>query len=382
MADLRSKLLDLLAQGAPDPDYTDLLTRPVFLLAPRSHLGKLFTEGVIAQIPNVVAVVDDLSTESTLFGLPRLSVHEFTSRAGQYRNALALDFSVGTFSAALFKRVCLEAGVECRDFVTAHAQFGLPSVFESAREYRANTLARIDDFLALEKRLADQASRDTLYGMLLFRLTYNRENIRDIFFGTADEYFSDSKSGKTFVLGDNEYFCDCGAHQGTIVARFLGANNWKYDGIAAFEPDRKNFKALQKMCLLPLQNLKLVNKALSDRHETLRFVETGTMSSYVSDQGNISVETTRLDDELDRLTFLKMDIEGYEARTLNGAASLITKHRPRMAIASYHYATDMLNIVDTIDKLSPGYTIRLRQHFNFYYDSIIYASPAPGWEPA
>ena len=34
MADLRSKLLDLLAKGAPDPDYSDLLTRPVFLLAP------------------------------------------------------------------------------------------------------------------------------------------------------------------------------------------------------------------------------------------------------------------------------------------------------------------------------------------------------------
>ena len=64
---------------------------------------------MIAKIPNVVAVVDDLSTESTLFGLPRLSVHEFTSRAGHYKNALALDFSVGTFSAALFKRVCLEA---------------------------------------------------------------------------------------------------------------------------------------------------------------------------------------------------------------------------------------------------------------------------------
>ncbi len=62
------------------------------------------------------------------------------------------------------------------------------------------------DFLALEKRLADQASRDTLYGMLLFRLTYNRANIRDIFFGTSDEYFSDSKFGKTFILGENEYW--------------------------------------------------------------------------------------------------------------------------------------------------------------------------------
>jgi hypothetical protein len=50
-----------------------------------------------------------------------------------------------------------------------------------------------------------------------------------------------------------------------------------------------------------------------------------------------------------------------------------------MAIAAYHYATDMLDIVDTIDRLVDGYHIRLRQHFNYYYDYIIYASPAAGW---
>ena len=381
MTSLRPVLMDLLERGAPEPDHSDLSFRPVFILAPRSHLGTMFTEGVIANIPNVIAVIDDFSTEDAIFGVPRWSVYEFTANADKHANSIALDFSVGTFSASMFKAVCAQAGVERRDFVTAHGQFGLPSVYETASAYRASTLERIDDFIALENRLADQASRETLYGMLLFRLTYDRSNINDIFFGTAEEYFSDSKAGKTFVLGDNEYFCDCGAHQGTIIARFLGATDWKYDGIAAFEPDRKNFRALQKYCLLPLKNLKFVNKALSNQHETLRFVETGTMSSYVSDNGNVSVDTTRLDDELDRLTFLKMDIEGYEARTLRGGANLIQKFRPRMAIAAYHYATDMLDIVNTIDELAPGYCIRLRQHFNFYYDSILYASPATGWEP-
>ena len=84
---------------------------------------------------------------------------------------------------------------------------------------------------------------------------------------------------------------------------------------------------------------------------------------------------------METIDLLKMDIEGYEARTLRGGANLIQKFRPRMAIAAYHYATDMLDIVNTIDELAPGYCIRLRQHFNFYYDSILYASPATGWEP-
>jgi FkbM family methyltransferase len=380
MHTLRPQLMRLLESGAAEPDNDDLAVRPVVLLAPNSHLGRMFVPGVVAKLPNAVAVVDDYSTEASICGLPRWTTFEFASRAPALANPLALDFSVGHFSAAMFRAMCAQAGVECRDFVAAHGQFGLPSVFETAREYRANTLARIDDFLKLETRLADQASRETLYGMLLFRLTYDRQRARDIMFGSAEEYFADSASGKTFVLGEKEFFVDCGAHQGTIVARFLGASGWKFDGIAAFEPDRKNFRQLQKYCLLPIPNLKLVNKALSDRHETLRFVETGTMSSYVSDAGNISVETTRLDDELDRMTFLKMDIEGFESRTLEGGATLIARHRPRMAIAAYHYATDMLDIVDTIDRLVDGYHIRLRQHFNYYYDSIIYASPAAGWE--
>ena len=382
MQSLRPQLMHLLESGAPEPDNADLEARPVILLAPNSHLGKMFAAGVAARLPNALAVVDDYSVEPQICGLPRWTTFEFAARAPALGNALALDFSVGHFSAAMFRAMCAQAQVECRDFVAAHGHFGLPSVFETAREYRTNTLARIDDFLALEKRLADDASRETLYGMLLFRLSYDRQRARDIMFGCAEEYFADSLAGKTFILGDREYFVDCGAHQGTIVARFLGACNWKFDGVAAFEPDRKNFKMLQKYCLLPIPNLKLVNKALSDRHETLRFVETGTMSSYVSDTGNISVDTTRLDDELDRMTFLKMDIEGFESRTLDGGARLIARHRPRMAIAAYHYATDMLDIVNTIDRLADGYHIRLRQHFNYYYDSIIYASPMRGWESA
>ena len=275
MPSLLPQLMHLLESGAPEPDNTDLEDRPVILLAPNSHLGKLFAAGVAAHLPNAIAVVDDYSAEPVICGLPRWTTFEFGTRAPALGNALALDFSVGHFSAAMFRAMCARANVECRDFVAAHAHFGLLSVYESVREYRANTLARINDFLALEKRLADDASRETLYGMLLFRLSYDRQRARDIMFGPAEEYFADSHAGKTFILGDREYFVDCGAHQGTVVARFLGACDWKFDGVAAFEPDRKNFKILQKYCLLPIPNLKLVNKALSDRHETLRFVETG-----------------------------------------------------------------------------------------------------------
>jgi hypothetical protein len=77
-----------------------------------------------------------------------------------------------------------------------------------------------------------------------------------------------------------------------------------------------------------------------------------------------------------------MDIEGFEARALRGAERLIQKCAPRMSITAYHYPYDLLDIVDTIDDIRPGYVLRLRHHYNYYYDTVLYASPVEGWGPA
>jgi hypothetical protein len=78
---------------------------------------------------------------------------------------------------------------------------------------------------------------------------------------------------------------------------------------------------------------------------------------------------------MDEVTFIKMDLEGFETRALNGAANLIDICRPRMAITGYHYADDLLDIAHTIGHLAPDYALRLRHHSNYYYDSILYAAP-------
>ncbi len=86
----------------------------------------------------------------------------------------------------------------------------------------------------------------------------------------------------------------------------------------------------------------------------------------------------RLDDVLDEVTFIKMDLEGFEQRALKGAARLIRECRPRMAITAYHYADDLLDLWRLFEELAPGYELRLRHHSSYYYDTIYYASPAGG----
>lgn len=377
---LKRQLLEVAAE-AHETTVSDLATRPVFLLAPRSLLGNVHGAQIAASAAGLAAAVDDSATEAVLHGAARWTSAEFIARAAQYPGAVAIDFSEGPDARAHVAELCRRAGVERVDCVVVQAQLGMVSVYETVAEYRSKTLERMDDFLRLAERFADDHSRATLYANLLFRLTYDRSHMLATWVNPIEEYFSSYAAPATFRLGSQEHFCDCGAFQGPIVSKFLGATGYQYGSITAFEPDRTNFEVLERVSTLPLANFRPVNKAVSSRRQVLRFMETGTVSSYIAAAGTVTVQTTRLDDELEKLTFLKMDVEGFETKTLQGGARIIASQRPRIAACTYHYAHDLLNIFEQIDKTVDDYHYRLRQHNgSYFYDLVLYASPVAGVE--
>lgn len=76
-------------------------------------------------------------------------------------------------------------------------------------------------------------------------------------------------------------------------------------------------------------------------------VETLTIDSFYEDRG------------LDKVDYIKMDIEGAELFALKGGERVIRKHRPKLAISSYHSLDDFVNIPLWIDGLDLGYKIYL-----------------------
>jgi len=354
----------------------NLLSRPLFFLSPRSSLASFFIPIMLRSELRVVAGVDvntpSGSKQALAFDI--LTPESFTEKAKNHSNALAVDFSNTPKDLDFYSKLCQSCQVERIDFVAALDELKIDCIYQLPSVMRDVTLARFDEFISLSGHLDDALSRETLYAMLLLRLTYDRRWLKSVLIQDEPEYFSDAPNNRTFSLRENEIFCDAGAYVGTTVSRFIEASRGKYRAIHAFEPDRSNFRRLQDLANAGSHDLSLYNLALADRNEIINFQEVGTMGSHLTrgGRGNSSIEAVRLDDKLDAMTFLKMDVEGGEALAINGARRLLSQCTPRLAITVYHYAHDLVEVPERILNIHSGYRFRLRQHACYYFDMVLY----------
>ena len=70
---------------------------------------------------------------------------------------------------------------------------------------------------------------------------------------------------------------------------------------------------------------------------------------------------------LERVDFIKMDIEGAEARALRGATETLRRFRPRMAICTYHGAQDPRIVPQVVHSISEDYLVQGRDVENQWY---------------
>lgn len=130
---------------------------------------------------------------------------------------------------------------------------------------------------------------------------------------------------------------DVGANIGyytLLFARLVGPEG----RVIAFEPDPLNFLLLKRNVRANgYRNVELVNKAVADTTGTMRLYlsrdNKGDHRLYDSRDGReaVDIAVTTLDDALagydGRLDFIKMDIQGSEARALAGMTRLLAKYR-------------------------------------------------------
>lgn len=151
--------------------------------------------------------------------------------------------------------------------------------------------------------------------------------------------------------------------------------NPNYKKTYAFEPDKNVYQQL--VANTKSLRIVLINKGVFSQTCTLSFDTKENGCSNFQENGNLKIEVESLDDFLeqneDKITFIKMDIEGSELEALKGASKTIKKYKPKLAICVYHRANDLIEIPRYIKSLHKDYKIFIRNHQMVPEDTVLYA---------
>lgn len=149
---------------------------------------------------------------------------------------------------------------------------------------------------------------------------------------------------KKVVKPDN-IVVDIGAHIGyytLIFAKLVGPTG----KVFAFEPDPENFSLLKKNIEMNgYKNVILVQKAIADKNSKIKLYlseeNKGDHRIYDSFDNRefVEVEAIKLDDYLkdylDKINFIKMDIEGAEGGAILGMKNLLTQNKNIKLISEF-----------------------------------------------
>jgi len=86
-----------------------------------------------------------------------------------------------------------------------------------------------------------------------------------------------------------------------------------------------------------------------------------------------TIDTVVKEKNLDRVDFIKMDIEGAEPYALEGALETIKKFKPKLAITNYHGMDDFVNIPLWINDLNLGYKLYLGHPTIHWEETVVFA---------
>ena len=112
----------------------------------------------------------------------------------------------------------------------------------------------------------------------------------------------------------------------------------------------------------------------------------GSMVARASGADQPRIETVSIDDfvaaeRLDRVDFLKMDIEGAEMSALRGATQTIERFHPKLAISVYHRHDDLIGVHQSLKKIRADYECFLDHFTIFDEETVLFARPASARSP-
>ena len=179
------------------------------------------------------------------------------------------------------------------------------------------------------------------------------------------------------VKGDNILF-DVGAWKGD-TAYFFSKRCSDKAKIYAFEPDKNAYDTLKMIKeKYKLNNVILENVLFSNKNEVIDFVSM-TPNTPTVQMNAITVDAFVEENNIERIDYLKMDVEGAEMHILEGSINTIKKFRPYLAIAIYHggelFMEDFYKVPIFIKEITENYEYYIRTFSPWGGETILFCKP-------
>lgn len=159
---------------------------------------------------------------------------------------------------------------------------------------------------------------------------------------------------------------DCGANIGVYTRKALNAGA---SLVVAIEPAPENIECLRRNFRQEIEARRVIvyPKGVWDKDDFLTLnvdpQNSAADSFLIQRQGAQAVEKvplTTIDKlaaelNLERVDYIKMDIEGAEPNAITGARQTITKHHPRLALSAYHAPDHPQTLPRMVKEIWAGY---------------------------
>ncbi len=201
----------------------------------------------------------------------------------------------------------------------------------------------------------------------------------------VDKQYEYSISGVSIRPESGNYVIDAGACWGERAIYFssLIGKKGKVFSFEITQEAREIFAENLRLNPRYAKNISLFDRALwNETGKKLSFQSVGpgtSLLNHVRKEATEEVMTETIDNFItsgcvEKVDYIKMDIEGAELKALKGAEETIRQFRPKLAISVYHNrGRDMIDVPLWINKLGLGYKFYLGHYTIHNEETVLYA---------
>ncbi len=171
------------------------------------------------------------------------------------------------------------------------------------------------------------------------------------------------------VVKEGDTVIDAGANLGLfswLIKNKIGSSGkiYMFEPIESLSTILKESIAINKTAPM----MTVVESAVSNEDGFVYFeVQDFAGGSHKSEKGGLKVPTITIDtyvknNSIQKINFIKADIEGMEPNLIQGASETILRDKPRIAICTYHDRNHKKELTELIKKIRPDYKFAYSSH--------------------